>query len=64
MFPCAFGLRVHAHSHEILVTQLTPFALLGPLITGYTSHQYSAHERLLVVSILCLMSLIAVWVMQ
>jgi len=63
MFRVQFVLRVHAHSHEILVTQLTPIALLGPLITGYTSHQYSEHERLLVVSILCLMSLIiTVWV--
>lgn len=44
------------------MTQLTPIALLGPLITGYTSHQYRAHERLLVVSILCLMSLVTVWV--
>lgn len=42
--------------------KLTLIALLGPLNAGYASLQRSEHERLLVVSVLSLMALIAVWV--
>lgn len=41
--------------------ELTLTALLDTLITGYTSHQCNANRGLLVVSLLCLMSLITIW---